>query len=609
MKRSFPILFLFVLSCAIYVGTAATPSLLDDVDSSHALVSRTMLEGGDWVVTYEDGIRYLEKAPLHYWMVAASYKLFGQGTFQTRLPLALSVVGLVLMVYLFAQEYFGDRTGLYAGLVICTSSGVYLFTRIMIPEAIFALELAAFFYLFLGAWTGRLNTRTGYWGASAVMGLAVLTLGLIGMLFPLGILFFFILFTRSWSRWRELRLFSSAAIFLVIAVPWHVLAEERSPGFLWSYFVNEHFKRALGTRYPPDYEAVPLLLWWALHLVWFFPWSIFAAYLFREFPRIKTWGKGMAPAQQVRLLLLVWSGLILFFFSLTSGSRMEYYSFGAWPAIAVLLGLGLAEAEKSRDRWLTRLQGGLAVVGVAAAACLGYLVWKSRGIPATDDIASLMNQYSVENYRLSMSRFLDITSQTFAVLRGPSIMAIVVFILGFGGAWWLRRRGRTLSATLTIAVAMGVFFFAANWAFDKFSPRMSSRKLADTILLYLRPQDQIVLYGDLGYGSSVAFYTHRHVWIYNGRMGSNLEFGSRYPDAPPTFLDDASFPGFWQGPERVFLLVPEELAKDAFSRLPPKSSYLLREYGGRYVFVNHEIRPGMPTLETLLQSRVNALPE
>ena len=160
------------------------------------------------------------------------------------------------------------------------------------------------------------------------MGLAALTLGLIGVLFPMGVIFFFILFTRTWGRWRELRIFSSALIFLIIAVPWHLIAEHRSPGFLWSYFINEHFKRALGTRYPPDYEAVPLLLWWALHLVWFFPWSFFVHYMFREFPRPKTWENGSEPAQQARLLLFIWAGLILFFLSLTrAGSRMEYFQF------------------------------------------------------------------------------------------------------------------------------------------------------------------------------------------------------------------------------------------------------------------------------------------
>ena len=213
MNRRFSILSLLVLSLGIYVATAAQPALLDDADASHALVSREMLQRGDWVVMYQDGIRYLEKAPLHYWMVAVSYKLFGQGAFQTRLPLVLSVAALVLMVYFFARRFFGETAAFYSGLITCTSVGTWLFTRVMVPEAIFALELTALFYLFLRGWQGTLDTRVAYWGASVVMALSALTLGLIGVLFPLGVVFFFIVFTRSWGRWRELRIFSSTLIF------------------------------------------------------------------------------------------------------------------------------------------------------------------------------------------------------------------------------------------------------------------------------------------------------------------------------------------------------------------------------------------------------------
>jgi len=601
MNRRFSILTLLVMSLGIYVATAAQPALLDDADASHALVSREMLQRGDWVVMYQDGIRYLEKAPLHYWMVAVSYKLFGQGAFQTRLPLVLSVAGLVLMVYFFARRFFGETAAFYSGLIICTSVGPWLFTRVMVPEAIFALQLTTLFYLFLRGWQGSLDTRVAYWGASLVMALAALTLGLIGVLFPLGVVFFFILFTRGWGRWRELRIFSSALIFLVVAVPWHWIAERRSPGFLWSYFINEHFKRALGTRYPPDYEAVPLLLWWALHLVWFFPWSFFIGYALREFPRPKTWGPKMEHVQEARLLLFIWAGLILFFFSLTSGSRMEYYSFGAWPAIAVVLGIGLNDAEEVRDRWLPRLQAGLAVIGVLASVCLGYLVLTSLDVSSKGGISHLIQYHPLDTYRLSMAHIFDLTPQTFAALRGPAVFAILIFIVGFGRAWLLRRRSENFAATLTLAFAMALFFFAANWAFKRFEPRMSSRALADAILPYLRPQDQIVQYGDFNSGSSIPFYTHRHVWIYNGRFGTNLEIGSNYPDAPPTFLDDKQFPAFWKGPERVFIFVPEEFRKDALSRLPPDSSYLLAESAGKYIFVNQPVRPDMPLLASVLK--------
>ena len=197
-------LALLLISAAIYFGTAFRPALLDDADASHALVSVEMLQRGDWSVMYMNGIRWLMKAPLHYWMVAAGYAIFGQNEFATRLPVALSMVLLALMCYEFGKRFFSARAGFYAGLVAATSVGMFIFTRIMIPEAIYALQFTAIFYLFLRGWTGSMEKRMAYWGVAAVMALAVLTRGLIGIVFPLGAMIGFIILTRSWHRWREL---------------------------------------------------------------------------------------------------------------------------------------------------------------------------------------------------------------------------------------------------------------------------------------------------------------------------------------------------------------------------------------------------------------------
>jgi hypothetical protein len=105
-----------------------------------------------------------------------------------------------------------------------------------------------------------------------------------------------------------------------------------------------------------------------------------------------------------------------------------------------------------------------------------------------------------------------------------------------------------------------------------------------------------VQYGDFNYGSSIPYYTHRRVYLYNGVAGTNLEYGAKYADAPKIFLDDATFPEFWRGPERVFIFVPEDIREDAFKRLPPDGAYLLAASGGKYVFVNQPVREGMKTL-------------
>src|SRR5260370_13845264 len=145
----------------------------------------------------------------------------------------------------------------------------------VVAEVVDGVELRGIFDVFIRGWTGSLNPGAAYRGAAGMTALGMLTRGLIGVIFPVAVLVLFIAATRSWNRWRELHLFSSTAIFLIIAAPWHILASLRANTFFWSYFINEHFKRSIGTRFPPDDEAVPLWLWLGAHLVWFFPWSIF----------------------------------------------------------------------------------------------------------------------------------------------------------------------------------------------------------------------------------------------------------------------------------------------------------------------------------------------
>jgi 4-amino-4-deoxy-L-arabinose transferase-like glycosyltransferase len=594
-SRRWAALFLLLLSATIYLGTASHPALLDDADASHALVSREMLQRGDYVVMFLNGVRYLQKAPIHYWMVALDYKIFGQTEFATRLPVALAMIGLTLMAWEFARRFFDERAGLYAGLVTATSVGMFMFTRIMIPEAIYALEFTAIFYLFLRGWTGSLSPRLAYWSVAVLTACAVLTRGLIGVLFPVGTMAGFVILTRGWKRWRELHLVSGTLIFLAIAVPWHIVAELRAPGFLWSYFINEHVKRALGTRWPPDYDATPLPIWWAAHLAWFFPWSIFLPLAVKLFPAPRTWWKQMTVEAQARLLLFIWFGVVFVFFSVVVGSRMEYYAFGGWPAITILIGLGIARAEERRDKWLPRLQAMLAAIGLALGGVLTWAVWQAARVRATGDISTLLKTHPNDFYRLSMGHLFDLTPQAFADLRTPALMAAACFAAGFVAAWLVGRTRRMMTGMVVLGVTMAVFIFAANLAYGVFEPHMSSRPLAEAIMKHLRTGDQIAVYGEFDPASSVSFYTHRQLLIWNGRY-NNLELGSHYPDAPRIFFSDENFPALWGGPLRIFLVVPQEQREAADQRVPKDHTWLLMENGGKAVYVNHPLSPGQPAL-------------
>lgn len=601
MTRRVSIFILLALSIGIYVGTCGWPPLLDSSDAGHAEAAREMLQSHNWVILHIDGIRYLEKPPLHYWLVAASYAVFGVSAFATRLPLALAVVGLVLMVYFFGRRWFGERAGFYAGLVICTSPGVFLFTRIMLPEAIYALFFTAAFYLFLRAWQGTLSLRAGCWGAAALIALSVLTRSLIGIVFPVAILFFFLLATGRLKEWRKLPLISSLIVFLIVALPWHIAALFSGHGFFggffWFYFINEQIFRALGWRYPADYEAVPLWLWTAEHMVWFFPWIVFLPAAIREIPSLREWRNNLDKRGQALVLLSVWALFILLFFSWTK-SRMEYYSFSAWPAIAILLGLGLARAEERAAKWLPRVQGALAGLGAVIATILGAMLWVSRDISSTGDISSLMQMHPTGFYRVAMSDFMDLTPQAFADLRHQALAALIVVLVGFFAAWLLRSRKHHFAATITLACIMGAFFFCANWALGVFIPRLSSEPLAKIIMEHYQPGDKIALYGEYDAGSSIGFYTRQRIWIFNGRY-NGLEFGSYYPDAPHIFLDDHTFWPLWNGKERVFLVIPPEETQQALLRMPSKTTFLLAQIGGKAVYVNHRITPNELSLADL----------
>src|SRR3984893_16462010 len=176
---------------AVYVGSMFTPGLLDDADSTHAEAAREMVVSGDYVTLHINGVRYLEKAPLPYWLVATSYKIFGVNEFSTRLPMVLSIMLLGLLAFCWGQRAFGERTGIYAALFVYTCAGVYLFTRVLIPEVLLSLLIAGALYLFLTALEPGAAVWRWYAGYTLIA-FGVLTKGLIALVFPGGAAFFFL---------------------------------------------------------------------------------------------------------------------------------------------------------------------------------------------------------------------------------------------------------------------------------------------------------------------------------------------------------------------------------------------------------------------------------
>ena len=149
---------------AVQFASLFTPPLLDDVDASHAQVAQHMVESGDWVTMKLNGIRYLEKAPLPYWLNAICYSIFGQNAFATHLPNSLAILGLAWLAWLWVSRGWGRRAGFYAALGVLTAIGPFLFTRFGIPEALLSfLLLYALWSFITGLESRRSSSFYGMW--------------------------------------------------------------------------------------------------------------------------------------------------------------------------------------------------------------------------------------------------------------------------------------------------------------------------------------------------------------------------------------------------------------------------------------------------------------
>jgi 4-amino-4-deoxy-L-arabinose transferase-like glycosyltransferase len=489
---------------------------------------------------------------------------------------------LCWVVSRFAAWAFGWRAGFYAGVVMATSIGLFLFTRILIPDVILTLTITiALWGLMRVMEEEEAHPKIWAYAIWAAMATGLLLKGLIAAAFPVAAGMIYLTITRQWGNWRRLRPFTGILLLLAIAAPWHVLATLRNPpyfdftmhsekgsyhGFFWFYFMNEHVLRFLNLRYPRDYNTVPRWLFWAFHLLWFFPWSLYAP------AALKLSYRKPDRASRTRLMCLCWAGFILTFF--TFSTTQEYYSMPCYPALAMLL----ASAMASDAKWLKTGTKIAAAVATLALAAIVAILWKVWGMPAPGDIASALNS-NPDVYTLSLGHMLDLTMSSFAYLRLPLAVAGVAFAVGAIGGW--RSRGLALAA---FAAMLVLFFHAARLAIVVFDPYLSSRPLAEA--LNRAPDGKLIVDDQYYTFSSVFFYTNRRAYLLNGRV-NNLDYGSYAPNAPKdVFISDDDFRRMWRSGDRYYLVV-EGPKVDRLKALGGAELFHVKQFsGGKYLFSN-----------------------
>jgi 4-amino-4-deoxy-L-arabinose transferase-like glycosyltransferase len=599
-------LIVLLIAGAIYLGSLASPpSLMDDVDSVQAQIARNMLASGDWVTARLDGVAYLEKSPLGYWLVAICFKIFGVHDWVARLPFALSSMALALLTTAMGIWAFGKRAGFYAGLCMATCIGLFLFTRVLIPDVMLTFTVALSMWAILRALDDE-EEHPRLWTAilGASLGAALLLKSLVGVLFPLagGLIYLFVTHQLFSARtWKRLHPFSTTAIALLIATPWHVLATLHNPpyfsfsfhsgpgqyhGFLWFFFMNEQVLRFLNLRYPRDYDTVPRLYFWLFHFIWLFPWSVY-------FPAVaKLSFQPVDRAGKMRLLALCWTGFLLIFF--TFSTTQEYYSMPCYPALALLLGSAMAMG----GNWIRRGTYVMCAVAAAAAAVTLTLFLLVRHVPAPGDISSALQKHP-GTYTLSLGHMADLTISSFAYLKVPLLFACAAFLVGALGAF----RSAGLRAFLAASLMMVLFFHAARMAMVVFDPYLSSRPLA--AVLMKAPEGKLIIARPYYAFSSVFFYTNRTALILNGRY-NNLEYGSYAPNAPDVFIDDAKFKQLWLTPERYYVLALDTQLEQLRGVVGSEHLILVAQSGSKSLLTNQPLSPSQNTAK-LRQNRGTAV--
>jgi 4-amino-4-deoxy-L-arabinose transferase-like glycosyltransferase len=589
VSRSQLFWIVILFAAAVYFGCILSPpSLMDDVDAVQAQIARNMLSSGDWVTARLDGVAYLEKPPLIYWMIAISYKVFGIYDWAARIPIALSAIALCFTTAAFGAWSFGRRAGFYAGLCMSTCIGLFLFTRILVPDVVLTLAIALALWAFLRVLEEE-EPHPRIWAAvfAASLGVGLLLKSLIAVVFPVAAIVIYMLCTRqifsAWV-WKRLRPLSGLAIILLIAAPWHILAMLRNPpyfsftmksipgeyhGFFWFFFINEQLLRFLNLRSPRDYNTVPRLYFWLLNLAWLFPWSVYlpaaARLSYRPVDR----------AGRTRLLALCWIGFVLVFF--TFSTTQEYYSMPCYPAFALLIGSGIAMNGRTLRIGTRFLTVFCSICAVAAVAILVAV----RHVPTPGDISQALSSNPAA-YTLSLGHMEDLTIKSFAYLRIPLALAAAAFLIGAIGTL----RTASKNVYVMVAIMMVVFFHAARLAMIDFDPYLSSRPLVNK--LQQSPPGNLIVDHHYYWFSSVFFYTDRTALLLNGRF-NNLVYGSYAPNAPNVFLDDSQFRELWQRPDRYYIFAKNTAVDHLESLVGKDQLNLLEESGGKVLLTNHPV--------------------
>lgn len=562
-RRREVVLLLAICLPFLFLGLGL--DFLDQGEGLYGTIPSEMLACGDWILPRFNGLPYLEKPPLFFWLTAATLALGVSAEWASRLWSALPALGCVLLVWRLGRQLYGPDGGLAAGLALSTSAGFALHVRRASPDLLMVFCVTLALYGFMRD-LDRPPGRGRFWIFYLGIGLALLAKGLIGAALP-------VLIAGVWSAWagrprlRELNLGSGAALVALLALPWHLAVAWRNPAHFWFFLVDNQVLRFLGRRaFLEDDVPISTAGFLVVTFLFCFPWGVFLLARRRAGAR---WGA----------LVPVWAVTVVGVFAL-SGSKLEYYALPALPAVALLAG-GAWTQRRGIGWWLLLGAVGSSLVGA-------WAVWAGGRVTAPQVLHGLaeLNVY----YRILRDQGLPLpfaSPRPFGLLLQGLGVALLV---GWGMAaacWWRGKPRGAFAALVLMAGGIAALIFQLLQVIE---PHHSARAAGAAIMVHARDEDVVVHEGSLEYSGALPLYAGRRILLVDGRRG-DLEFASRLPEAQGMFLERAEFARLWHGQQRVFLVTQRDPTRSVLTTVPRDSVHKVGLYGSRFLYANQPPPP------------------